>query len=578
MKFINKLSFIALSFMLLTACDSTELDLLDNPNAITPDKVSINDLYNNIQLTFANVYSGAQFGPGAAARMYHASGFTYEANTTPNSYNGLWDASYTDLFEDIETLLAITDEQGLDIHSGSAKIMKAYTLMVLVDLFGDIPFSESGQGTDIISPMLDDGSAVYSEAIKLLEEAIDQLTDTNAALPAYNNVYSSAASWITLANTLKMRAALTTRLTNSSAAAEFKAVLDGGDFIDNAGEDFQFNTGNQRINPNSRHQFYNNHYELGDGNYLSNYYMWKLRADKTIGDSTILIDPRIRYYFYRKVDNSTNQDLTVYSCHFSEAPIPRDEVANLDFWEDIDDRLPYCVAFEDGYYGRDHLNGSGIPPDGPIRTSYGLYPGGGSFDGNSFTDTRQLGTSGGLGEGIWPIMLSSFVNFMRAEAALVMGTGEDAKEQLELGIRASMAKVSSFESLVPTEMAAPSRPPTSANPEPPTVKEAFGMTAEDIDNYVSYVLSSYDAADDAGKLDIIITEYYLAAWGNGLEVFNSYRRTGYPGNMTPALEQQAGQFPNSFLLPNNHVDRNANVEQKTLSDRVFWDDGSANVY
>ena len=55
---------------------------------------------------------------------------------------------------------------------------------------------------------------------------------------------------------------------------------DSGNFITDLEDDFQFQFGSQRDNPNSRHPFYNNHYELGDGDYLSNYFMWKLRAAK----------------------------------------------------------------------------------------------------------------------------------------------------------------------------------------------------------------------------------------------------------------------------------------------------------
>ena len=104
--------------------------------------------------------------------------------------------------------------------------------------------------------------------------------------------------------------------------------------------------------------------------------------------------------------------------------------------------MPYCIASINGYFGRDHGNAAGIPPDGPVRAVYGLYPAGGNFDDNSFDFTQNAGTDGALGEGIAPIMLSSWVDFMRAEIALA--SSGDARALLESGMKKSMDKVFSF--------------------------------------------------------------------------------------------------------------------------------------
>jgi hypothetical protein len=74
MKLINKLFLIALVFGFTMSCENTRLDLLENPNAVTPENASLNDLYNSIQLGFRNTYNSAQGTPGAIARMYHLGG------------------------------------------------------------------------------------------------------------------------------------------------------------------------------------------------------------------------------------------------------------------------------------------------------------------------------------------------------------------------------------------------------------------------------------------------------------------------------------------------------------------------
>lgn len=571
MKFLNKLLIVGVLCMMSVSCsDLTNLDLQDNPSAVTPERASVNDLYNNIQLTFANIFASLGGATGSHARMYHMGSFNYAAASSPTSFSGLWFSAYSNLFPDIAALDAIALEKGFDIHSGTAKIMKAYTLLGLVDVLNNVPLSQAGQGTDVISPTADSGESVYQAAIDLLDAAIGQMSGSSAPQPAFDNYYGGdVAKWITLANTLKLRAGISKRLVDPGAASSAVGI---GDVIDSPDEDFQFNFGSQRTNPNSRHNFYNSHYEVGDGPYLSNYYMWLLAAEKLDGDNPVR-DPRARYYFYRKVEKTAEQDLTTYSCHFSTSP---DQSAQPDHWKPIDSRLPYCIATDDGYSGRDHGNGEGIPPDGPIRTSYGLYPAGGQFDEDSFDDTRQAGTTGGLGAGIYPIMLSSFVNFMKAEVAIAGGDAATGKTEMEAGIRASMAKVESFEALVGSTMSDPRELKTG---ETGTVKELFGLSAEKVDAYVNLVLAQYDAAgSDDERMDVAMKEYYIALWGNGLEAYNMYRRTGKPGNMQPTLEPASGEYTRSFFLPDVHVNRNANATQKSLTDRVFWDDGSANLY
>ena len=111
-----------------------------------------------------------------------------------------------------------------------------------------------------------------------------------------------------------------------------------------------------------------------------------------------------------------------------------------------------------------------------------------------------------------------------------------------------------------------------------TVRDLFGATDERIENYVTAVLALFDATDADGQLDLVAKELMIAAWGNGLEAYNLYRRTGKPNNMQPSIEPSFGEYPRTFLFPGISVTRNANVTQKSFSDRVFWDDGSVDLY
>ena len=45
---------------------------------------------------------------------------------------------------------------------------------------------------------------------------------------------------------------------------------------------------------------------------MSNYYMWMLRAEKLDGVGIPVVDPRIRYYFYRQTEDASVQDENIF--------------------------------------------------------------------------------------------------------------------------------------------------------------------------------------------------------------------------------------------------------------------------
>lgn len=571
MKFINKL-FVALALMLsIAACsDVFELDeFLDNPNEVTEQAAGVDFLYNQIQLTFRNIYSNSHFITDELTRLVAMQSFNYNNELGPATGNGIWTNFYAGLLPDVQAMDALASERGLDIHSGTAKIMQAYAMTTMVDLFGSIPFSDAAQGAaevQVLNPSLDSGDSVYAAAEALLDEAIGQLTGTMAAAPEFDLFYGGdVASWITLANTMKLRMAANMLLVDGSAAGKV-ASLAAGDIIDEASEDFVFQFGTERDDPNSRHPFYNSQYENADGGYQSNYFMWLLCCEKEVQD------PRTRYYFYRQVSDIFTQDANAFSCLAVEDWDEESVAASIPpHYQTVDERMPFCYASSNGYYGRDHANGSGIPPDGPIRAVYGLYPGGGKWDGETFTTVQNSGTDGGRGAGIWPILTASNVAFMRAEAALA-GSGEDARALLEEGVRLSIAKVLSFEGISGGDFSE-----TVTNPVTEEVEArgtVFGPSSADIEEYVGVVLDLFDNSSD--KLDVVMKEYLISLPGNGLDSYNAYRRTGKPNNMQPIQDAQTiDPFPSSILLPADHVNLNINGVQKTLGDKVFWDNGSA---
>ena len=103
------------------------------------------------------------------------------------------------------------------------------------------------------------------------------------------------------------------------------------------------------------------------------------------------------------------------------------------------------------------------------------------------------------------------------------------------------------------------------------------MDAADVTNYVDTVLALYDAAgSNEDKLAIVIEEFYIASFGNSVEAYNNYRRTGYPVLGKSVITNT--DFPRSYYLPSGELNSNDNPDlvQKDLTDQVFWDTNPAN--
>ncbi len=540
MKHIFKYLAVAV-LVAFSSCELTELDHLDNPNGVSPENAETAFIFNSIQLDFKDFFFNASFNTMRPVRMNAMTGGnTYNNAYAPTTYNFLWNRAYSDLLPDLDGLIANTQED-LPTYAGASKVMKAYILMTLVDLFGNVPFSEAGKGVEIPSPIADDQKGIYDIALALLDEAIKDFGTPGPNIGSNDLFYGGDnAKWTAAANTMKLKWYMTTRLVNNPTS-EINALI--GNVIADASGDFQFQYGTNRSFPDSRSPFYANFYESSDNEYLSNYFMWSLDAEKGIRD------PRTRFYFYR-------QDLT----HPSEI-----DAFTLDCWTiprpiHYTGPYPWCVGSEDGLWGRDHGNNDGIPPDGDRRCAYGLYPAGGKYDAGEGTNVKNSGTDGAGGQGIAPIMLSSFVDFMLAESALTLGTTGDPKAYLQSGIEKSMAKVYSFAGLQAT---APSQ----------------GDAQTDIDAYIDLVMSMYDAAaTEDDRLNVILKEYHIALWGNGVEAYNFYRRTGMPTNMQPTRDPSAGDFPRLMFYPADYVNLNANASQRAITEQVFWDTNPAGIY
>ena len=351
--------------LFFASCETTELDLTQNPNALAPDQADPDFYLNAIQIDFA--YLTESFGntAGALTRVDYMNGRDYANAYSPSNFDGRWSSAYQTIMNDIKELNIIADETGLTRHKAMGQVIEAHILMTLVDFFGDIPYTEAFQGSDNLNPVADSGASVYAAAIALLDGAITNFNNDALGDPALDMYYDGDwAAWTKAANTLKMKAYMATRLVDGSAVSKFNAIVASGNYISSNADDMQFRWGTLAVQPDSRHPRYRNSYtSTGGGSYMSNSLMNYMIGDGYFSPS---YDPRINFYYSRQVSATPGIDADAneetLECGLQNPPA---HYAGYVF-----------CANPQGWWGRDHGNDNGIPPDGFLRTLAGVYPAG----------------------------------------------------------------------------------------------------------------------------------------------------------------------------------------------------------
>ena len=560
MKNINKyIALIALgSVLMFSSCETLELDITENPNFLDPSQADIDFFLNSIQEDFVrnlegdadfdpndNWQSGGNFNPdgfnnyGAyLTRGLNMSGRDYASAFQAGDLDDEWFNSYIGILADIRAMTPLAQESGLTRHIGISQFIEAYIMTTLVDFFGDVPYTEAIQGAANLNPAVDSGASIYDAALALLDSAIGNFNNTTTADPAneayYNNNYTQ---WVRAANTLKMKLYVQRRLVDGSAAASFNAIVSSGNYIQSSTDDFQYSwPATSNTGPDNRHPSYGRNYTAGGaGDYMSNGLMNRLISSN---------DPRLRYYFYRQVAAVPGQE------------IPGDEALlqcslQLPPTHYVTGGFTFC-NLPGGYWGRDHGDPAGIPPDGLLRSTFGVYPVAGKFDDDSFTAIAA--GVGGAGAGVTPILTAFLVDLMKAEMALIGGDETGARGHLSNALSTQIANV---QSMGPLDAGA---------------DMSFAPTAGDVSAFIAQIESDWDTADTAGKWDIFGEQYLVATYGMGQDAYNMYRRTGSPTTLQPNLEPNPGTFIRSMYYPSDAVNTNSNISQKAdQTQPVFWD-------
>lgn len=551
-------------------CETVDLDQTENPSTIGAQFLEPKFSFNYVQIQLATfVDESNSFTQTIMRQMAMIGGNTYNNAYAPVNFNSQWSTAYN-IINAVKFMEPKAKQENRNLTLGASKIIRCYVLMTLVDMYGNIPYTQAALGSANITPRYDDDESVYEAILNELDEAIITVQLPDNKLDDTQDLYynGSADKWVKLANTLKLKmynnCNLLTTVGSKNVASEINAIIAEGKIIDTKEDDFVFQYGNSRFTPNTRHPLYNDQYELNGGSYIGNYMMWTVASEKPSSTSFPSTtsepgDPRANYYFFRQVSSLSNVNNSIIPGRNKSRPDHYNDPKYRSFYDQTI-RTPFTVSNwtnpnssmpNDGYLGRDHGDNSGIPQDGSIRTVAGVYPIGGTF--GTAGDVQTGGTKGKQGAGIMPIMLSSFVHFIKAELMIKSIVQGNPQAELSTAVSQSIDKTVNLFSDFPVLSSLQQN-----------------SLATRIAKYEDFINAQYDNLDANKRLELIIKEYYIASWGNGIEPYNNYRRTGYPSNLQPTLEPISGPFYNCAFYSGSSVNNNPNTPANDRTRKVFW--------
>ena len=560
-----------------------KLDINYDPDRLPDSNNPIPQLLTSAQVNLG-FEGGSDLFRYATLIMQHMSGGASQANQTWDYYrynitgsdlNNVWGSIHATTLSDLQ--LIINRGTLSPYYTGIAKILKAYEYSLVVDVWGDVPYTEAQLLRDNTKPHYDPAATIYPKLITLLSDAI---TDLNAPLSAltpgtnsviYPGAYSTVkANWIKLANTLKLRLLLHySKKDPAFSVAQITALVNtpGITFFASNTDNFKLNfydVANQR-SPISQ-------FEVSRPNYLfTDRSMAELMNSKA--------DPRRPFYFtifpfdfipfsratdtvsipstsgvslrFASTTTGITAGMTVVGTGIPVFTIVKSVAVNTTTGKTTilinDDETPgftatiptgTSITFQPAYRGVSAAK----PPIAPNNNYSRIH----TFLRGAVTAgaNAPAGYTGPVSPftytGAAPQRMITYAEycFIRAEAAQ-MGAPGSAQQFFTDGITASMQEV--------------------------------GVAAIDITNYLA--LNGTLAGTNAQKLRQIIEEKYIGSFGVSVEPWTDWRRTGYPV-ITPPTNAVIPIVPRTLFYPQSEIDLNPNNPGQKAADlqaRVFWD-------
>jgi hypothetical protein len=208
-----KLSFIGASVLMLASCKKF-VDVNTDPNNATETKAqyvftgALGTTYRNQVSTAVHIVPATWVGHYAHSTSFTGGGNekTYEFTTADfNAFDGLYDN-----LNDYKYVIDNADRDGVSFLKDPSNVMQCYVYQELVDMYGDIPYTQALKGRENITPTYTNQKVIYEDLVVRLDSAMARIARTTWPTDASitkQDVYfqGNKTNWIRFANTLKLR-------------------------------------------------------------------------------------------------------------------------------------------------------------------------------------------------------------------------------------------------------------------------------------------------------------------------------------------------------------------------------------
>ena len=281
--------YLFLLGLLVSSCDKDFEEVNTNPVATT----SLDPIYLLANAQYSSMLYTIQYQNAIVQHTVTPFGSTlegaqhnvwYEPGDGSSVFGDLYPGALKQLFDIIEKTKNNPDRSNL---YNMARIWKAYCFMILVDTYGDVPYSEAGKGVTqgIFLPKYDNQEAIYDDLLKEVSEATAAL---NAAqvLPEKNELFygGDIAKWKRLGNSLLLRLAMRYTKVNPAKAQQYAAMAADparGGLIESNADNAKIVTSVAWVHPNAN---------TFTGTERANYYITKPFIDQLKNTN----DPRLQ--------------------------------------------------------------------------------------------------------------------------------------------------------------------------------------------------------------------------------------------------------------------------------------------
>jgi len=255
MKSINKI-FLVLLIGILFSCEN-QLDINSDPNS--PKEITTGLALAAAEGSLITVTGGDFSNLGGFYAQYHTQAPTAGQYETIDQYNlntayanRTWTELYAGCLNDLEFVITESEKTGDTSGALMGTLLKAYTFQLLVDLFGDVPYTEAVTGVNNITPKTTEGSVIYQDLILKIDAALAKYNanPSSTDIGKQDMIYGAdMAQWVKFANTLKLKMYLRMAYTTSANPAKVNELIALNNFITTDAKFSNFGTGLNQRNP-----------------------------------------------------------------------------------------------------------------------------------------------------------------------------------------------------------------------------------------------------------------------------------------------------------------------------------------